>query len=740
MEQRSEVSTISASAAIVAIGLYDHHPNLELLAGSASDLAEALARGGIVNGFPEGLSGGTWQHLTAGIQSWFSTARDNEHLVLYWSGHGKRQADGLYLIARDSPATNLNQTNAVEPRFIARRAACSKARRILIVFDACFSGEALSEVIKTVSGIIDRQMPTEGKSWGIAVLASTHATQRAQEGVLCRIFKDVLTDSQTNRRWSDFDHVIGSDKLFDTLQDEMKRRVPDQKIDIATRGSTGDLIPNPRFHHGRFAENVEERKWRLSQSVVGMDHFEFAARGIEVGATGGWYFAGREAVLRRLVGWMRTAKHGVRILTGRPGAGKSAVMGRLATLSDPIYRKATITAKAMAAEDEATVPPEGIIDVAIHAKGKTLDVCARALARALRISIGSDIAVDIEGLVAAVGKLDRQLTIIVDALDEMGSGGSGQGDDAARRLILPLGHLAQVRVLVGCRRSLDGVVLSIGEARHGRLRAAFGPDAIIDDLDDEADTREDIAGYVRRRLAASTNHRDNPSGITEAAERVATRAEGVFLYARIVSRTLQERGELDGKLPATTLDAFEEDLRTRFGTDQLRVNDLLAALAWAEGGGLTRRVWPLVANALTARVQLYNDDDVVWVLEQGGWHITEAGEDDQAVYRLSHQMLADGYRRRFDTHVAQIRTVEALSAGIKGESWLDCDGYISRHLASHAAHADRLDALIGDPGYLAINNPVRLIPLLSSVQTERGRRFADRLQPRRQPADRSTAT
>jgi hypothetical protein len=65
-------------------------------------------------------------------------------------------------------------------------------------------------------------------------------------------------------------------------------------------------------------------------------------------------------------------------------------MGRLATLSDPEYRKAAIKVGVMPSANEGTVPPEGIIDLAIHAKGKTLDDCARALARAFRLPIGGE--------------------------------------------------------------------------------------------------------------------------------------------------------------------------------------------------------------------------------------------------------------------------------------------------------------------------------------------------------------
>jgi hypothetical protein len=242
---------------------------------------------------------------------------------------------------------------------------------------------------------------------------------------------------------------------------------------------------------------------------------------------------------------------------------------------------------------------------------------------------------------------------------------------------------------------------------------------------DEAETHEDIAQYVRLRLAASPKHANRPEEIAAASERVAVRADGVFLYARIVSRTLQELDRLDGELPTTALEAFAHDLRARFGAEQQRVDDLLAALAWGEGKGLTRRVWPLVATALAAQERSYDDDDVAWVLGHAGWHIIEAGEDGQAVYRLGHQALADYYRSRFNMREAEGRIVAALTKGITGAVWLDRDRYLWRHLADHAAQAGRLDALIRDPGYLAVADPARLVTVLPVIQDEGARRFAD---------------
>jgi hypothetical protein len=199
MEQVPDVGTTSASALVVAIENYDHYPKLEKLAVTALGLAEALAGGGIVNAFPDGLKGGKSQELASRMVSWLEGAGN---------GHGIREADGLYLVTQESPAHNLNPTNAVEPRLIAKSAANSKARKILVILDACFSGEALGDVIGTISRVIGDQPPDLMRRRGIQILASAHALQKAQEGIVSGILKDVLTGSKAGRRWSDEDRFI----------------------------------------------------------------------------------------------------------------------------------------------------------------------------------------------------------------------------------------------------------------------------------------------------------------------------------------------------------------------------------------------------------------------------------------------------------------------------------------------------------------------------------------------------
>jgi hypothetical protein len=104
------------------------------------------------------------------------------------------------------------------------------------------------------------------------------------------------------------------------------------------------------------------------------------------------------------------------------------------------------------------------------------------------------------------------------------------------------------------------------------------------------------------------------------------------------------------------------DLEARFGDRKDLVDELLSALAWGEGAGLSRRVWPAVATALSPTGAVYDDCDVTWVLDHAGWHILEAGEAGQTVYRLAHQAFADLYHTRVaDLSGAQRAITEELT-------------------------------------------------------------------------------
>jgi hypothetical protein len=71
------------------------------------------------------------------------------------------------------------------------------------------------------------------------------------------VFKDLLTDRRTNRRWSDEDQFVDYDRLVASIMDEIERRGIDQDFVPIATGSTIELLPNPMYRQGLAAEVVE---------------------------------------------------------------------------------------------------------------------------------------------------------------------------------------------------------------------------------------------------------------------------------------------------------------------------------------------------------------------------------------------------------------------------------------------------------------------------------------------------
>ena len=159
--------------------------------------------------------------------------------------------------------------------------------------------------------------------------------------------------------------------------------------------------------------------WRLGTDQFLHQHWRPRARGVYQDTTPGWYFTGRTALLRELVKWLERGSpdRAVRVVTGRAGTGKSAVLAWLCALSDPQLR-AEIDAARPA--DAATLPAAGRISAAVWARDLDADGAAAALAKALALPAAADAPV--EDVLAVIGALDPAeragLVVVLDALDE----------------------------------------------------------------------------------------------------------------------------------------------------------------------------------------------------------------------------------------------------------------------------------------------------------------------------------
>jgi len=404
-----------------------------------------------------------------------------------------------------------------------------------------------------------------------------------------------------------------------------------------------------------------------------------------------------------------------RIVTGDPGSGKSAVLGRLVMLADPEYRP-SVPLGDVAPE---TIPPAGAIDVVIHARNRTTEELRARLVAAAGIDADS-----VDALLAALGGNQRPLVVVLDALDEAA--------DPARTTAELLGPLmraaargARLRLLVGTRRNL------LPDLLRGLERTT-----VVLDLDTAAYLEEaDVAEYARRCLLEATPKSPylhaSAGVVTAVAKAIASAAGQAFLVARIVSRSLAGESTVAdpadpvwrANLPSSVGAAMEYYLR-RFGADEQRIRDLLLPVAYAEGAGLPwEDLWAPLASAIAGRP--YDDQDLRWLRRRAGAYLVEGLADGRSVYRLYHEALTDHLRRHDLRPPAEIQRAitgvltehVARSADGGGRDWKRAHPYIRAHLATHAAAAGKLDELLTDPRFLLNAEPVRLLSAALAVQS-----------------------
>ncbi|GIF76064.1 caspase family protein [Asanoa siamensis] len=624
-------------------------------------------------------------------------------VVVYHTGHadlvGERHR--LWMGGTEDPYSDTVSTSELAELMLAE----TPLRHALLILDSCFAGHGGAEALLTGMRSVAR---AEGKT--LVVLTASHPLEQVRAGDFARLFGEAVRHKATagheprylslsavaahimaNPGRPGWQTVSVSELFRSTAQLPF---LPNQRYDTRLHGL--DLFTQLRMAQG--AAREEE----IAQ------HFLPRARGVDLPTETGWWFEGRHLALRELVGWLASDEdRRSRVVTGDPGSGKSAVVSRLAVLSDPALRAAVPRGAGLPAD---TVPPVGAVDLAVHARRKPTQEVMDALCGAFDAPVNN-----LEGLLSAVR--NRPLVVAVDALDEALD--PVELVDGLLRPLLDWGPEVGLRLVLGTRR---------------HLLPRLGPNVVRIDLDDDTHADPDaMLGYVRRLLLDGPGYRDvAPEVVSGVATAVTAAAGNSFLVARITARTLAARPPADeadpawrAALPRTAAEAMRQDLDVRLGDAAGRARDLLTPVAYAQGGGLPwEDVWAPLASALSGRH--YSDDDVLWLHRNAGAYLVESGDHDRSVYRLYHEALAeylraDGDPARSHGVIADV-LLDRVPIGPGGRrDWSRAQPYPVAHLATHAARSGRLDTLLAEAGFLVAARSAELLTALGAAEDERGR-------------------
>lgn len=566
-------------------------------------------------------------------------------LVVLWSGHGEpAEQGGLYLVDTNKKPQSATPLTAA---YLTDLAARTGANQILLVFDTCYSGGAVIEAARVASAVLQKLPPDLPHVW-VGIVSSALDFERAKDGEfgkrLIKLLNHGPDDPKLRQRWTTQNKRLRGDDLMNALSREWD--ISGQRLKVLQVGDPDFMLQNPIYQ---------------PPSPDRMDvHLLDAARGGEPGEERS-YFVGRATQLDRIVGWMKDGKPGAFVVSGPLGSGKSAIVGRIVSLSDHHERANLLATGPLGHAD----PGEGSVGAHVYAVRFSTEALAAAIDEQL-IRHGL-LAPDAggprsrENLLGAIQQIGKYPVIVVDGLNE-----SSARWRIAEELLRTLSEVSLLLVGTQDLPPADGP-LSLVKALGAREVIDLGDPAI------QHEAEPDLRHYVEIRLADVAAPGMDVSKVADTILKlVRQQPAGAFLLTRFL--TAQVR-----KIPVnTSLPSWEEELthsiekefddfiaglpglRRRDAELSHAANDLLEALAWAKGPGLTDDVWPTIATALSGTS--YERSDVYWILDHAGRYIIEDGQDERAVYRLVHPWLAEHFAPVLESDQSDDRAIRVARA------------------------------------------------------------------------------
>lgn len=669
-------------------------------------------------------------------------ADSDEALVIYITGHGLAPRGRQHFLRLPDTDENRPLGTAFPTAELITTALDSRAGHVLVMVDSCFSGRLADELLDNLKALDQDRRALES----LVVLSAGNEDARPRLQAFTSLLAAIRAhcEDQTNGyarshlSWEDF-HAISVAVWDHTTMADIHRIWPPTdsvSLQLAAR-ALSPCLPNPGHTDTAL---LDDARSQVGWNRANLDDYWIPrATGQMSGSNPGWHFTGRAALITRMINFLG-GDDGALIVTGPAGSGKSALLARLVTLSDPRFRADDTYRPLLDAIPEHLQVPEGAVDAAVLARNTDPHELSAALYEALSghpTPVGEDPIVELRAYVSVFMHLNgRPLTVVIDGIDEARN---------PRRIITDV-----LRPLVAlrsdgrpCIRLLLGIRSSITAGRHPS--SADPADPTGSDLlallqratnaspalrTDASTTQDDIAAYTASLLHAEPQtgsrllDRDDER-INRVATAVAEQVSPSFLDARIAAQQLHARAVL----PHPTDLGWRRQLRQ--GTHELLRQDLvdvalhtgatpeellavLRATAFAQGAGLPwADIWPAAVSALHSTC----DDEAAAIRQvvrgsRLAGYLTAAHEDGRTVYRPIHERVSETLRtaphtlltstnesatptggevETTDTTSAHRQLTQAFARLLQRAPEQPPHPYLRRHLITHAALGDVLD-------------------------------------------------
>ncbi|HMR48717.1 MAG TPA: hypothetical protein PKE40_05105 [Arachnia sp.] len=620
----------------IDIGKYDRHAQLDVEA-EVEKITASLAEFGISHverPWEIAMADRGHKAVSDRLSLWETGAK--KHTILYWVGHGEETAlahSGSSNPIRQDGITPDRLADAIQGWYLHSDETdwrdSHEADWLFVIIDACRTGPFVAKLVEALERLLNGQRPR------IAVLATSDVSSTTLGSLSAALDKTLRSTFLGDR-------TIRIDQLANELDRILSGKY--RRLNLPVDAVLTRLNPIPEGFQGSLDVRTELERLLRELPEDEQRHFLPKAQGGELSCRAigevAWYFTGRGGERQEVLRGLKQG--GMTVVTGRAGAGKSALLGDILVRSRPQLAEFLIARGLLAPIADPTPPP---FDAAIHLSGMPNASILTEFCEALGVAAvpGASLEEQLGALEAARASGAEPRRLMVDALDE------AIDPIWVAGAIRPIAKSPGVTLLVGTRRS----------TREGPDQPDTDDSTLLDALGDATPVTlkrdpDAALAYAWTRLRVAEIDGDTDGELSKAAAEAIASVNQEFLYVHLATYELLRQPELlkrdvVAKLGTTHGELFARAVK-RLTAENSEFYPLIAALATAQARGLPvlDGVWATVAAAIadrpiTAESVAQFDAAIPDLLDAASPYLALDREHDQTVYRLAHRTFVEHF-------------------------------------------------------------------------------------------------
>ncbi|MFF4735852.1 AAA family ATPase [Streptomyces sp. NPDC001262] len=661
-------------------------------------------------------------------ESWRQLRQDSagRPRIVHFAGHGVPRGRVLYLPVHDSRPTDLPESAIDVGRWLNEVEYGYDQSPVLFLLDVCGAGAA------TDYQLFQDVPEGDRKTWVIAACT-------ADESAFDARFTKATAQALERLRLGHWDISPALSHVpVEAVADEIARELvrlgegyPQTVIHSPRRAASlpvPEFFANPAFSTDGWQRLRSRLRWAVRELAAefdpGLDPVHFLTRASgrldDAAAVTGCLFTGRTRELTEIRSWLASDEP-LLLVTGSPGAGKSALLGVTVFLS---HNQLAELSTVLVGRIPAQYRPERRYPtlVAVHARHRSMDEVIASIMVQLASEDAEPAAASreqpLDELKRIAQDLPEPVVLILDAVDE------ALESSRIVRDLLPklLGTLRSdgrpaFRALVGMRPP---------QADSHRLCTVPGAHGMVLDLDSSSnveDLADDLTTYIADILYSAPGYSDQ--ALRESVARAVATAiahspdRSTFLVAALFADFLRTGAPLNpaeavARLPQSLPHLLELHLRTTLDSDPW-MRHLMVGLAQARGQGMPLEI---VAAAATAAAMAAGQElrplapgEAREKLATARFYLrTNIDADGRQLYRFFHETITEHFRaagteldRLADTLFHELLSAVPGRRAAQGPRWDLAAPYLLRHLMEHAVAVpggSAVDQLFLDLEYL----------------------------------------